>query len=295
MAKEVVIAIATFKRPDSLTRTLMSIEDQAEVPNNFRLRRVIVVDNDPLGSAVEAVELIAPDLTFEVVYVQEEEPGVSAVRNRALSEAVGADVLVFIDDDEVVSEDWPSGLLRVMEDTDAVMVGGPVRTAFEVNPAGWIEEGGFFDRPEPADRSEQTWLRSGNLAIDMLLIGEQQFDPVFGSSGGEDVEFSSRLRASGLLLCWSSSAIVTEYVGEERTSLDWIVGRQRVSQGNYIQAMRKSVSAIALATQVLRTLVDSIWRLLVVGLWPARDRLAKEATAKLQIARIQGTFDGLRR
>ena len=76
---------------------------------------VLVIDNDAQGTGREAALAAAADAGVPVRssaetpegpgvvglrYVVEERPGVAAVRNRALDETGGRDLLVFIDDDE---------------------------------------------------------------------------------------------------------------------------------------------------------------------------------------------------
>ena len=91
----VVIAVATFRRPDCLARILPPLVEQAGQLG--AAASVLVVDNDPDGGAAHYVLSIASPT---VRYVHEPRPGIAAARNRALDESAAADVVVFIDDDE---------------------------------------------------------------------------------------------------------------------------------------------------------------------------------------------------
>ena len=65
---------------------------------------MLVVDNDPDGSARPVVEQQATALNIR--YAQEHRTGVSHVRNAILSAAAPYDAIVFLDDDQVVTDGW---------------------------------------------------------------------------------------------------------------------------------------------------------------------------------------------
>ena len=231
------VGILTYQRPDRLARTLASVAliDLNLVASSWQIGEVLIVDNDRQPSARDHVEEIeAKGFPYPIVYVHETSPGLAAARNRALDEA-GGSVLVFIDDDEVAGPGWPTGLFRTMDRTGAALVGGPVRTSFTSSPPSWAAD--VFERPEPADDTPQIWLRSGNLAIDLdqIRAAGVRFDPEFGHSGGEDVAFSRQAAAEGLLLSWSSSAVIEEEVGPERTTLRWVARREQRSTANWVR------------------------------------------------------------
>jgi len=229
----VSIGILTYKRPDGLQRCLQSVQVRLRqsLPDPWSLNEILVIDNDPEGSA-RAVVPADPATTGDdtsrpcpIRYVPEPAPGIAAARNRALAEADG-DVLVFIDDDEVAEQGWPHELLKLMDDSGAAMVGGPVRSHFDVSPPAWILEGGFFDRDDPPHGSRQSWLRSGNLAIDLHQIRAAgiRFDRRFPQ--GEDSAFSRLAQARGLDLRWSARGAITEFVRSDRFEVGWRLRRE---------------------------------------------------------------------
>jgi len=225
----------TFRRPEGLAKALDSLLDVAEaVGEDIGLAEIIVIDNDPDGSARSMVESDYPSL---VRYVHEPTPGVSAARNRALDEA-STNRLVFIDDDEHAGPDWPSALLRVMDLTGAALVGGPVRSILPASAPGWARTVDVFNREEPPDEAQLDWLRSGNLAIDLGLIRPAglRFEEAFGSTGGEDVRFSVQAKRAGLDLRWSADAVVYEDVPASRITTDWVESRAEAAMSNYVRA-----------------------------------------------------------
>ncbi|MGL4256399.1 MAG: glycosyltransferase family 2 protein, partial [Microbacterium sp.] len=121
----VVVAIPTFKRPAALESALSSVTAQARARTDGHTTvRVLVIDNDPLASARNVAE------AFDATYCVEPQPGIAAVRNRAIDEASDADAVIFIDDDEVPEDSWLRNLLRAHAETGAHAVAGRVVTRF---------------------------------------------------------------------------------------------------------------------------------------------------------------------
>lgn len=233
------IGILTYRRPDEVKRCLEAVlaAIDSQPAGSWSVAEVLVVDNDPDGTARPVVSE-AHDRSIGAVsvrYVHEPIPGVATARNRAMAEASG-DVLVFIDDDEVPGDQWPQGLLAVLEETGAAMVGGPVLTEFSSPPPGWIIAGDFFRREDPEHKSPQEWLRSGNLAVDLRQVRQAGvgFDPRYRQ--GEDSAFTRVARAAGLDLRWSTCGAVTEFVGADRFSSRWRMRRDYLSNRAWTRA-----------------------------------------------------------
>ncbi len=100
-----VVAALTFKRPEALERLIPILVDQLASVADQADGEVLIVDNDPDGSAHAAVAAFT-DAGQPVRYVHEPVPGIATARNRALSASSDRDLLVFIDDDETPSEHW---------------------------------------------------------------------------------------------------------------------------------------------------------------------------------------------
>ncbi|MEL7155986.1 MAG: glycosyltransferase family 2 protein [Actinomycetota bacterium] len=246
---DLTIGILTYQRPDSLVATLDSLVAAGALtgsdhgdggsPSGYAVDEVLVIDNDQEPTAADAVAewVRANGLAGLVRHVHEPSPGLAAARNRALDEAT-TPVLVFIDDDEQAEPGWPGGLVSVMQRTGAAMVGGPVHTRFDHEPPSWVTEGGHFERVDPAHEARTDWLRSGNLAIDLTQTRPAglRFDQRFAFSGGEDVAFTKAAVGRGLELRWSTEGSVTEVVGPERTTPQWVRNRARHTTAAYVRA-----------------------------------------------------------
>lgn len=266
------VAIPTFRRPHGLARAIASARSRlAESAAGSSVCEVIVIDNDADPSAAQ----IVADAGWDALrYVHEPVPGVANARNRALDEAQG-DILVFFDDDECVGPGWPDGLLDVMQETGAGLVGGPVRSRFVSPPPDWVDQLGLFTRDEHDDGTELSWLRSGNLAIDLTRVNRLglRFDPAF-NGGGEDVRFSTVARRGGLDLRWAANAVVYEDVPSDRLTEAWVFERAENAMANYLRAQYPLP-----VTQLIRTSIVAGARLVVgrtatmVGRGMSRDAL----------------------
>lgn len=231
--QRIAIAVLTYQRPDDITAILPMLLEQARSLPRPDSAYVLVVDNDPTGSARSIVDAVdAPDLR----YVIEPRPGISAARDRALDEAFDADLLVFIDDDERPTPAWLETLLSALRDHSAAAVAATVVSHLDGTTDQWIEAGGYFERRHRIGMVTGTPIdtaATNNLLLDMHVVRRLglRFDPAFGLSGGHDSLFTRELTLSGERMVWCAEAVVTESVPAGRLSRRWVLVRS-VSSGN---------------------------------------------------------------
>ena len=228
------IAIPTYRRPDSVARVLRAVLAEVRacseaVPAGRETGaigsiEVVIIDNDPAGSAREAVAGHE-----RVRYVVEPSPGVSAVRNRALDEAAGRALLLFIDDDEEPEADWLRLLLSARRDTGAAAVAGLVVPDYEAEPGPWLRAGGFFDRQSWPTGTRRPVAATNNLLLDLRAVRAAglRFDEAFGATGGEDALFTRSLVAAGGVIVWCDEARVRDRVPAQRLRRSWVLRRRR--------------------------------------------------------------------
>lgn len=217
------VCVATYKRPELLAGLLDSLFRQDL--DGIRMR-VIVVDNDKHESARPVVEGFQKSSPAELVYELEPLQSISLARNRALRH-VRADYIAFVDDDEIVLREWLSALLETMEGHQADAVFGPVFKILPQDAPAWAKKSRAFKcyrRP-----TGQSLLSGGtcNALVRRIALGSppQEFDPVFGLTGGEDSDFFFRLHLSGKKLVWCDEAVVHERIPIERLTLKWVCQR----------------------------------------------------------------------
>lgn len=235
------IAVLTFRRQDELAALIPLLLDQADSVAHDADAYVLVVDNDPGRSAEVVVSDYGDD---RVVYAHEPEPGIATARNRALQQAHDADLLVFIDDDEIPAADWLANLLTTYGEYQSVGVVGNVLREYEVAPDPWILAGRYFDR-DPIETGVRVHAAgTGNLMLDLNQVRKFDiwFDPVFGLSGGSDTLFTRQLVRAGGELVWCADAPVYEQIPAGRLTRKWVVTRAyRIGNGG-------ARTALALAT-----------------------------------------------
>jgi glycosyltransferase involved in cell wall biosynthesis len=188
------------------------------------------VDNDPAASALPLAAEFPAD---RVRFVHEPEPGIVAARNRALDESADADVLVFIDDDELPEPGWLRALVSTWERTGAAAVAAPVLSTFGEEPDPFVTEGGFFVRRRLRTGTALTIAASGNLLLDVGQVARSglRFDRRFAQTGGSDSMFTSELHKRGYPMVWCDEAIVADVVPPTRANRRWVLQRA-VRSGN---------------------------------------------------------------
>lgn len=219
----VVVAVLTFRRPDDLAAVLPLLAEQVSALEPAG--QILVVDNDPDGGARAAVERHGGVAR----YTHEAVPGIAAARNRALALATadGAQLLVFIDDDERPVGDWLHRLVRTYLDGHPAAVVGPVVSEFATEPEAWIRAGRFFDRRRLATGAEVTIAATNNLLLDVAQVGAMglTFDERFGLSGGSDMLLTRQLTRAGGRMVWCAEAVVVDVVPPERLTRRWVLRR----------------------------------------------------------------------
>jgi hypothetical protein len=186
--------------------------------------QLLIVDNDPAGSASGAVSGLGDP---RVQYVHEPKPGIAAARNRALDQCGDRGLLIFIDDDERPAENWLDSLLATQQRFAAAAVVGAVVSEYDVEPDEWIKAGRFFDRRRLPTGTRVDVAATNNLLLDLAQVHAigLRFDERFGQSGGSDTLFTRQLAASGAALVWCDEAVVIDRVPATRLTRSWVLQR----------------------------------------------------------------------
>jgi succinoglycan biosynthesis protein ExoM len=191
---------------------------------------VVVVDNDQTESARAIVERFKREQKLSIEYFLEREQSIALARNRTVANAKG-ELLAFIDDDEVPSDDWLITLYKSLEKYNVDGVLGPVKNRFAVPPPDWIIKAGVFERPNSQKYATGMPLDAAQTGTGNALIRRSAFEAVeipfrrqFGS-GGEDIDFFRRAIAKGKIFVWCDEAVAYETVPQERTRLKFQIKR----------------------------------------------------------------------
>jgi glycosyltransferase involved in cell wall biosynthesis len=223
---KVAICVATYRRPQGLTRLLEAIgrlvlgDPEPEVC-------VVLIDNDPDGTAAEPFRAAADRLRWPIIYLHEPRRGISHARNRAVEWAKeSVDFIAFVDDDEIPDPDWLDQLLTVQRQHNADVVTGPVLSVFEVPVPSWLAREPAFERPRFPTGTRVDVARTGNVLIRVAKLGDtHRFDARFGLSGGGDTLLFLQLLQAGSSIVWADEAVVDEWVPANRATALWSLKR----------------------------------------------------------------------
>ncbi|HYC98520.1 glycosyltransferase family 2 protein [Brevundimonas sp.] len=223
---DVAIIVPTLRRPESLDRALRSLFAQTTVGD--RISEIVVVDNDPAGSARDGVEALRAFAPWPLVYVHAPRPGVATARNAGLA-ATRAPLIAFLDDDEVASPGWLNALLKAQAATGADAVFGPI-TGRAPEARAWMKPylERFFGRegPETTSLIETPYGCGNSLMVRAAALpGAAPFDAASDQAGGEDDALFAALRARGGRFGWAADARVEEFAPAHRATLKYALAR----------------------------------------------------------------------
>ena len=119
-------AICTFNRSDRLPRLIAEMRTQT-CPIPFE---VLIVDNNSSDNTRAVVARIAETPGTPVRYVLEPEQGIPFARNRAITEAMDSDFLVFMDDDELPRPGLLAAAVQALTEESGRCAGGKVKVNF---------------------------------------------------------------------------------------------------------------------------------------------------------------------
>lgn len=221
----VSVIVPTHNRAQYLDDCLRSLADQ-ESEQAFE---VIVVDNASTDATAEVIRAwCESDARFRGAH--ERRVGLSAAKNAGVELASG-DLLLFADDDVVVSRGWIHAYRRFFAESDheLLLAGGaliPAPHDFGDWPR-WLPPGAAPDLGELNYASERAlgsfeWVWGGNMAVPAALFRSfGGWDESVGRRGEdrgtfEDVEFQERVRREGATV-WFCPAAMAQHRIDRRT------------------------------------------------------------------------------
>src|SRR5215211_155674 len=228
----VAVCVITYRRPEGLKRLLKGLDTLIFEKNPLPDLEIIVVDNDPMGSAQAICEEAKRNLRWQIKYCLESRRGIPFARNRAIA-AAGSDMdcVAFVDDDEVPLPSWMDELLYVQRSYDADVVYGAVLPSFEQDVPAWIVKGRFFEHTFvraqfPTGHPLELADTNNVLLRSRVFAGmDKLFDERFALTGGSDTHFFMRVFRAGYRIVWAVDAQVHDWVPKNRANARWILQR----------------------------------------------------------------------
>ena len=223
----VAVCVITYNRPEGLRRLLDGLDrlrfDKVPAP----ALEVVLVDNDPAGSAC-ASGVVAVERGYGLKCYVEPRRGIPYARNRALAGVEdGVDFVAFVDDDEVPEPNWLDELLSVQESYDADVVAGPVVRHFDGPPPEWVTRGGFFVKQRYQTGQPIKFADTANALVRWGALEELDghFDERMALSGGEDTHLFLRIHKASRTMVWADGAVVHELIPRSKANAGWLVRR----------------------------------------------------------------------
>jgi len=234
----VLVAVATYRRPESLSRLL----DHAVEQRWSERARIVVLDNDPAQSAAPVRN--HPALT-ENGYVPVSQPGVVAVRNAALDQAAeeDADYLILVDDDMTPSPEWFDAMLDTAACFDADIVQGRIVQPPSVLAKPYARAALTRQNGLPTGRFDGD-VSSGNLLLREKFVQATglRFDHRFNGLGGEDTQFGRLAAQQGAVMAYCREATTLEHNSADSITVGSLWHRS-YNNGRSLTAVNRSLGA----------------------------------------------------
>lgn len=253
----IAICACTYKRRFGLIKLLESLA-KLEIEQDTS---IIIVDNDGTDPKMEGVVLNAPlPPRTTIHYFIEPVPGISAARNRAVAEAanLGAEFIAMLDDDEWATPRWLAELTRVQRETQAAVVGGPVKPVFSENRQNLNKLWSLWGVERMVLNGKPFVFCTCNFLARMdavLSLGNEPFDKAYGITGGGDTVFFRKLFRDGYQMAWADEALLYEDMPDARANLGWLRQR-RYRAGNVAVRWELDVPIPPHPSPVVKTLLS---------------------------------------
>lgn len=224
----VVFAFCTYNRAGRLRQLVNAIREQ----NCIQPFQILVVNNNSSDDTESILQTLAAEPGIPLHYVNEEQQGISHARNRALEEAMSADFLYFMDDDELPQPGLLNAAIDALANEGADCVGGRIINHFEQKqrPA-WLGDEllGFLAEINHGDKAfwitdDSTPIWTSNVGYRMAVFRDNpslRFDVRYsregkGVGGGEDVIMLQKLLQMKTKIRYRPDMVVEHRVEEWR-------------------------------------------------------------------------------
>jgi glycosyltransferase involved in cell wall biosynthesis len=239
---KISICIPTYKRPEMLKQLITSIYACYIDLSFISGINIVVVDNDAEKTAqtqVENLKKSSPTL-FKLHYHSYSVKGLANVRNELIKKALEfvPDFIVFIDDDEFVTENWLNELVKAVVENNTDAARGPVFASLSNKLPSGIDV--LLHRENYPDYAVLKKWTTGNLIIRRTSLEKAgiRFDRRFNATGSEDTFFGREMARKGAKLLWAANAITYEVIPEKRTSINWFIKRAYRGAATYIYMLK---------------------------------------------------------
>lgn len=216
---QISVVICAYKRPDTLCEALDSLRTQTLPQDQYE---VIVVDNNSGPPIPQLVQSYATDSPYDLKYVLEQSPGVSYARNAGVKNA-SADIVAFLDDDEIADSNWLQAHLDVhAEHPEVSAVVGKALPLWDSEQPTWLTDWRLIRDLNMVDWGDEPHAISPPESLCTCNSSFQK--SVFAETGlfdvrlkvGEDLDIQGRLERLGKTIYYTPDAVIYHHVKAER-------------------------------------------------------------------------------
>lgn len=251
---KIFVSSLTRRRPEMLNALLGSWAGMT-IPDNCTVT-FLIVENDTEQTAAAVMEANRGNFpNSNLLYVLETELGIPFGRNRAAKEAIAADadLLLFVDDDEEVAEDWLVRMIDGYRRSNAALLGAPLRSRPPETKLSYIQqrmyenvEARYAQKEARAKQlatlnsTDRVTIVTNNWLAELSIFKTHNiwFDEAMRYTGGTDSKLYADVRRAGLVTGWVPDAFVYETIPPERLSFAYQYRRARDQSNTHIR--RKS-------------------------------------------------------
>ena len=219
------IAVCTYNRAHNLPNLVAELRNQT-CPIPYEILFII---NNSTDNTIEVLEELARQPGAKLRFTNEPEQGIAYARNRAITECMDSDYMLFIDDDELPSSiHMVEAAANELEKGEAQCVGGKVTVDFGENkrPKWLVDELlGFYAEINHGDKTfiihdESAPIWTSIIAYDMRIFHinkSLRFDVRYnrkgnGIGGGEDIMMFREMLETGITMKYLPDMGVLHYV-----------------------------------------------------------------------------------
>ncbi len=179
---KISVVVCTYNREKLLPGCLESLANQSA---DKTLYEVLVIDNNSSDNTRKvANQFVGKYPNFRALF--EKNQGLSHARNLGVNEAA-ADYVGFIDDDARAKGNWIETALKIIDEKQPHIFGGPAYPIFKNGKPGWFKD----EYGIRGDMGQSGWLEKGfivgtNIIFKKSLLKEYGgFDPQLGMKGDQ--------------------------------------------------------------------------------------------------------------
>ncbi|MEZ5282671.1 MAG: glycosyltransferase [Acidimicrobiales bacterium] len=248
---DLTLAVCTRERPAELARLLDSVGRSKFRSIERPSVDVLVVDNTPGGSSLDAAEL-SRRCGWPVRVVEEGRTGVAFARNTVIAERDPcAKYLLCVDDDQVVTPSWLESHLKLAAESRAPILTGPVLVRIPDTAPAWARVI-WQQIPRHPTGTDMPSFLGGNVCFRSSIFDEcsERYDESQATATADDADLGRRLRMAGYDIEWNDRAIAWEVVPQARLRLRWFIERYLSFGGFEAMWTRRHRGRRALAAQL---------------------------------------------